>query len=66
MASREEREAELRELLHTQEGLMKVIELYHQEVPVPAGSASLGRVGLLASQMIPRILDAEFKGTTSV
>jgi hypothetical protein len=66
MASREEREVELRELLHTQEGLMQIMELYRQKTVAPGGSATLGRIGLLASQMIPRILDAEFKGTIGV
>ena len=57
MKTREERQKELQALLATQDGMLAIIELYHHE-RLPAGS--LGRIGLLASQMIPLILDAEF------
>jgi hypothetical protein len=57
MKTREYREKELQTLLATQDGLLAIIELYHQKYPA---HGSLGRIGLLASQMIPRILDAEF------
>ena len=58
--TREERQNELQALLATQAGLLEVMELYHQKVAPPGRPGSLGRVGLLACQMIPRILDAEF------
>lgn len=55
--TREERQKELQALLATQEGMLAIIDLYHEK-PLPPGS--LGRIGLMASQMIPLILDAEF------
>jgi hypothetical protein len=57
---REEREKELRALLKTPEGLAAIMALYHQTSFSAARPATLGRIGLLACQMIPRILDAEF------
>jgi hypothetical protein len=57
MKTREERQKELQALLATQNGMLAIIELYHEK-RLPPGS--LGRIGLLASQMIPLILDAEF------
>ncbi len=57
LKTREERQFELHTLLATQDGLLAIIELYHQKYPA---HGSLGRIGLLASQMIPLILDAEF------
>ena len=64
MKTREEREKELRALLQTQEGLVKIMELYHETCASSDHPASLGRVGLLACQMIPRIVDAEFRSST--
>ncbi|MGE5194682.1 MAG: hypothetical protein ACM3U2_19500 [Deltaproteobacteria bacterium] len=58
--AREERQKELQALLATQAGMLAIMELYHQKVSPPGRPGSLGRVGLLACQMIPRILDAEF------
>ena len=60
MKTRNEREKELQAMMATQVGLLAVIKLYHQKVAPPRQSGSLGRIGLLACQMIPRILDAEF------
>ena len=47
-------------MLATQDGLLAILELYHQKVAPSGRPGPLGRIGLLASQMIPRILDAEF------
>jgi hypothetical protein len=58
--AREERQKELQAMLATQDGLLAIRELYHQKVAPPGRPGSLGRVGLLGCQMIPRILDAEF------
>jgi hypothetical protein len=60
METREERRKDLEGMLVTQDGMLAVIELYHQKVAPPGRPGSLGRIGLLGSQMIPRILDAEF------
>jgi hypothetical protein len=60
METREERRKDLEGLLVTQDGMLAIIELYHQKVAPPGRPGSLGRIGLLGSQMIPRILDAEF------
>jgi hypothetical protein len=57
---REKREKELRALLTTPEGLASILALYHQTSSSAARPATLGRIGLLACQMIPLILDAEF------
>jgi hypothetical protein len=61
MKTKEEREKELRALLQTQEGLAEVMELYHATFDSGDRPASLGRIGLLACQMIPRIVEAEFR-----
>ncbi len=58
--TREERQKELQALLATTDGMLAIINLYHQKVAPPARTGSLGRIGLLGCQMIPRILDAEF------
>lgn len=58
--TREERLKELQALMATQDGMLAIIELYHQKVALPGRPGSLGRIGLLVCQMIPRILDAEF------
>lgn len=58
--TREERQKELQALLATQNGLLAIMELYHQKVSPPGRPGPLGRIGLLGCQMIPRILDAEF------
>ena len=63
MKTRDERQMELQALLATQDGMLAIIELYHQKYPA---HGSLGRIGLLASQMIPRILDAEFPRRVTV
>ena len=60
MKTREERQKELQAMMATQAGLLAVMELYHQKVARPCPPGSLGRIGLLACQMIPHILDAEF------
>ena len=60
MNAREERQKELQAMLATQDGLLAILELYHQKVAPSGRPGPLGRFGLLASQMIPRILDAEF------
>jgi hypothetical protein len=57
---RKEREKELRALLKTPEGVAAIMALYHHSSSSAARPATLGRIGLLACQMIPRILDAEF------
>ena len=61
MQSRGEREEELRRLLQTRQGMESIMELYHQRVAVAVRSATLGRIGLLACQMIPLIVAAEFQ-----
>ena len=66
MKTKEEREKELRALLQTQEGLAEVIELYHTMFDSGDRPASLGRVGLLACHMIPRIVEAEYPTKVSV
>ncbi len=58
--TREERQHELQALTTTAEGLVAIMEIYHQKVAPPGRPGSLGRIGLLGSQMIPRILDVEF------
>ena len=58
--TREERQQELQALTATADGMVAVMEIYHRIVVPPGRAGSLGRIGLLASQMIPRILDAEF------
>jgi hypothetical protein len=60
MQTREERRKELQGLLSTPDGMLAIMELYHQKVDSPGRPGSLGRIGLLGCQMIPRILDAEF------
>jgi hypothetical protein len=60
MKTREEREKELRALLQTQEGLAEVMELYRTTFVSVDRPVSLGRIGLMACQMIPRIVEAEF------
>jgi len=60
MKTREERQKELQTLLATPDGMLAIMALYHQKIAPPGRSGSLGRIGLLACQMIPRILDAEF------
>jgi hypothetical protein len=60
ITAREERQKELQAMLATQDGLLAIMQLYHQKVAPPGRPGSLGRIGLLGSQMIPRILDAEF------
>jgi len=66
MKTREEREKELRALLQTQEGLTEVMKLYHATFDSGDRPASLGRIGLMACQMIPLILDAEFPAAIQV
>jgi hypothetical protein len=61
--TREERQNELQAMMTNQAGLLALIELYHQKVSPPIGAGSLGRIGLLGCQMIPRILDAEYPKT---
>lgn len=58
--TRPEREAELRALLQTPQGMETVMQLYRDKTVAPGTAGSLGRIGLLACQMIPRIVDAEF------
>ena len=58
--TRDERQKELQTLMATPDGMLEIIELYHQQIASAGRSGSLGRIGLLACQMIPRILDAEF------
>lgn len=60
MMTREERNTELQALMATQDGMLAIIELYHQKAAPPGRPGSLGRIGLLGCQMIPHILDAEF------
>ncbi len=60
METKEERRMELQELLATPDGMLAIMKLYHQKVDPPGRPGSLGRIGLLGCQMIPRILDAEF------
>jgi hypothetical protein len=63
MNSRREREEELRGLLQTPQGMETIMKLYHQKVMVAGRSTTLGRIGLLACQMIPLIVFAEFPAT---
>lgn len=58
--TREERQHELQALTATQDGILAIMEIYQQKVAPPGRTGSLGRIGLLGCQMIPRILDAEF------
>jgi len=58
--TRIERQQELQALTATADGMLAIMKLYHDEVVAPGRPVSLGRIGLLACQMIPRILDAEF------
>jgi len=60
MQTREERQKELQTLMATPDGILAIIELYHQKIAPPGRPGSLGRIGLMGCQMIPRILDAEF------
>ena len=60
MITRPEREAELRALLQTAQGMETVMQLYRDKTVAGGTTGSLGRIGLLACQMIPRIVDAEF------
>jgi hypothetical protein len=60
MNAREERQKELQAMMATQDGLLAIMELYRQKVAPAGRPGPLGRVGLLACQMIFRILDAEF------
>ena len=60
MQTREERRQELQTLTASPDGMVAIMDIYHQKVDPPGRTGSLGRIGLLASQMIPRILDAEF------
>lgn len=64
MKTKSERESELRALLETQAGMEQVMTLYRDKVAV-ARTESLGRIGLLACQMIPRIIEAEFPAEKS-
>lgn len=56
-----EREKELRGLLQSPQGMDSIMELYRQKVAVAGQPATLGRIGLLACQMIPLIVAAEFQ-----
>lgn len=58
--TREERRQELQALTATPDGMVAIMDVYHQKVAPPGRPGSLGRIGLLACQMIPRILDVEF------
>ena len=60
MQNKCEREVELRDLLQTPQGMEAIMQLYRDKVAPTTGTGALGRIGLLACQMIPRILDAEF------
>ncbi|MBI3863876.1 MAG: hypothetical protein HY290_18455 [Planctomycetia bacterium] len=60
MKTKLEREIELRALLQTQQGTELIIQIYRDKVAAAGRAVSLGRIGLLACQMIPRIIDAEF------
>jgi len=60
MQTKLEREVELRTLLQTSQGMESIIQLYHDKVQAVGRKVTLGRIGLLACQMIPRIIDAEF------
>ena|SRR5579863_114303 len=60
MQTKLEREVELRTLLQSPQGMQSIIQLYHDRVTAVARTVTLGRIGLLACQMIPRIVDAEF------
>jgi hypothetical protein len=66
MKTRDEREMELRGLMQTQAGMAVIMELHRQNVAFVGHPASLGRIGLLACQMIPRIIAAEFPTTAPV
>jgi hypothetical protein len=63
--TREERRQELQALTATPDGMVAIMDVYHQKVAPPGRPGSLGRIGLLACQMIPRILDAEFPKPTA-
>ena len=58
--TREERQKELQMLMATPDGMREIMELYHKQIAPAGRPSSLGRIGLLACQMVPRILDAEF------
>jgi len=58
--TREDREQELNTLLQTAEGMNKIADLYHQQTKSVVRTGGLGRIGLLACQMIPLIVDAEY------
>jgi hypothetical protein len=66
MQTRDEREMELRGLMQTEAGMAAIMELHRQNVALAGRPASLGRIGLLACQMIPRIIAAEFPATAPV
>ena len=62
MKTKLEREIELQTLLQTPQGMELIIQLYRDKVTSVGRTVTLGRIGLLACQMIPRIVDAEFPG----
>lgn len=63
MKSQIEREQELRALLQTSDGMLAIINLYQQQRLAHSRPGGLGRIGLVASEMIPRIVEMEFSGT---
>ena len=60
MNAREQRQNELQAMMATQDGLLEIMKIYHRKVSPPNQPGPLGRIGLLACQMIPRILAVEF------
>ena len=55
--TRDQRHDQLSQLLRSAKGVDVIIELYLTKV---VGFGRVGQVGLLASQMIPMIVEAEF------
>ena len=62
MKNRAERQYDLRQILHEQQGAREIVELWRQ-IAVPAGKA---RFETLANTLIPQILDAEFPDDDSL
>ena len=63
MKSRIDREQELRALLQTSDGLLTIMKLYQQQRLAHSRPGGLGRIGLVATEMIPLIVEMEFAGT---
>lgn len=58
MNNRRRREQELKAMYESKKGMQTIVELYHEKV---VGKGNEGEPGITALQMIPLILDAEFR-----